>query len=563
MKVIAVSKTGSKGYAKGPVFKVERKECTIERTVISEDKIQDEIERYEAALAKTKAQIVELAKESEIFEAYIQLVDDPALIQMTTSAIEKGQNAESAVEDKLNEFILMFESMDDEYMRERAADLKDVKKRIQYALLGIEDNPFEKMTAPSVIVAEELTPSDTANMNFANVLGFLTEVGGVTSHVSIIAKGHGIPCLTGVKGIMNEVTDGMEVIVDASDAKAYIEPDEETIKEFVKKQEQFDSKEKLMEQESGLPSETKDGHSFMLCANVGNIDDIKAAMNSPMEGIGLLRSEFIYMMKKDGFPSEEEQFEIYKEAATLMGERELTIRTLDIGGDKGLDYFEFQKEDNPFLGCRAIRLCLNMPEMFKNQLRALLRASVYGNLRIMYPMIISMDELRAANKLLEECKEELRNKNQQFREDIKVGMMIETPASVLLADEFAKHVNFFSIGTNDLTQYLLAVDRGNESVAELYDSFHPAVIKAINHVIECAHKEGVTVGMCGEFAGSEQAAPLLLGMGLDEFSMSAGSIKSIKYILRNTSYADAKELVKEALAKDNASEVKQLIETNN
>ena len=559
MKKISVSQTASKGYAIGPVYLVERRELIIERKKVAAEEIELEVERYNTALATAKAQLEKLAADSDIFEAYVQLVQDEALIQGITAKIQSGCNAESAVEDTIDEFVMIFDSMDDVYMKERAADLKDVKKRLQYALQGIEENPFQEMEEPAIIVAEELTPSDTANMDFSKVLGFLTEVGGVTSHVSIIAKGRGIPCLTGVKDICAEVKSGMMTAMDAGTGEVYLEPDDETIEEFTKKKSQFEEQEKMMEEESKNPSVTKDGHKFMLCANVGNIDDIKDALGSQMEGIGLFRSEFVYMMKKDGFPSEEEQFEIYKEAAILTEGKELTIRTLDIGGDKGLDYFEFAKEENPFLGCRAIRLCLNMPEMFKTQLRALLRASIYGNIRIMYPMLISVEELEEANRLLAECKQELTAEGKEFRDDVEVGMMIETPSSVMMADEFAQRVDFFSIGTNDLTKYLLAVDRGNEAISSLYNSFHPTVLRAINHVIDRAHAHGIKAGMCGEFASNDKASPILLGMGLDEFSMSAGSIKTVKYRLRNTSYEEAQKLAKEVVSKATAKEVLELL----
>ncbi len=560
MKKISVSRTASKGYAIGPAYPVVRRELVIERKTVSPEKTEKEIGRYQEAVCTAKKQLERIAGDSEIFEAYIQLVQDAALMQGVTAKINSGMNAEAALEDTVHEFILIFESMEDEYMRERAADLRDVGKRLQYALAGIEENPFAALTEPSIIVAEELTPSDTADMDFTKVLGFLTEAGGATSHVSIIAKGKGIPCLTGVKEICALAEDCRMIVMDAKAGEIYLDPEEEIILEYRKKKEMFEEQERLLEEESKNPSVTKDGHPFMLCANVGNIEDIKEALYSQMEGIGLFRSEFVYMMKKDGFPTEEEQFEIYKEAALLTKEKELTIRTLDIGGDKELDYFEFAKEENPFLGCRAIRLCLNMPEIFKTQLRALLRASVYGNIRIMYPMMISVEELEQANELLGACKEELRAEGYDFREDIEVGMMIETPSSVLMADEFAQRVDFFSIGTNDLTQYLLAVDRGNEAISGLYDSFHPAVLRAISHVIDRAHAHGIKAGMCGEFASNERASSMLLGMGLDEFSMSAGSIKSVKFRLRSASYEEAKILAGRVLKAASAAEVKELLD---
>ena len=560
MKKISVPAAASKGYAIGPVYPVVRKPFVVNRRSIGPEEAETEIGRYQAAVETAAAQLEKFAKDSEIFEAHIQLVRDVALIEGITEKIKEGNNAEAAVEDTADEFIMIFGSMDDEYMRAHSDDLKDVKKRLLYTLAGVEENPFAELDVPSVIVAEELTPSDTADMDFGNVLGFLTEEGSVTSHVSIIAKGKGIPCLIGVRDICSQVEKGMTVVMDAGAGDIYLEPTESVIEKYTQKKQEFEEQERIMEEESKNPSITKDGHGFMLCANVGNIEDIKDALESQLEGVGLFRSEFVYMMKKDGFPTEDEQFEIYKEAALLMGEKELTIRTLDIGGDKGLDYFEFPKEENPFLGCRAIRLCLNMPDMFKTQLRALLRASVYGNIRIMYPMLISVDELEQASKLLAECKKELKEQGISFREDIEVGMMIETPSSVVMADDFAQRVDFFSIGTNDLTQYLLAVDRGNQNISSLYDSFHPAVLRAVKHVIDCAHAHGIKAGMCGEFAGNVQASELLLGMGLDEFSMSAGSIKDVKYKLRNTNYEEARGLAAEAVKKSSSKEVKKLLE---
>ena len=559
MKKITVSQTASKGYAVGPAFLVERKVLEYERKKITEAEVESEVERFKSAVATATTQLEILAQDSEIFKAYVTLVQDPALIDGITGNIKSGNNAEASVEDICDQYIMVFDMMDDPYMKERAADLKDVRKRLLFALQGITENPFEELAEPSIIVAEELTPSDTANMDFNKVLGFLAEVGGVTSHVSIIAKQRNIPCLTGVKEICSMAPTGTMLAMDAAAGEAYVEPEEDFLKEFESKLSAFAAEEKMMEEEALKPSVTVDGHKFELCANVGNIEDIKDALTTQMEGIGLFRSEFVYMLKKDRFPTEEEQFEIYKEAAILTEGKELTIRTLDIGGDKGLDYYEFPHEENPFLGCRAIRLCLNMPDMFKTQLRALLRASVYGNIRIMYPMIISVEELERANALLDECKAELDAEGIAYNKDVEVGMMIETPSSVLMADEFAQRVSFFSIGTNDLTQYLLAVDRGNESIAALYDSFHPTVLRAINYVIDRAHAHGAKVGMCGEFASNEKASPILLGMGLDEFSMSAGSIKTVKYRLRNTSYAEAKELAQKVISQATTREVKELL----
>jgi len=386
------------------------------------------------------------------------------------------------------------------------------------------------------------------------VLGFLTEIGGVTSHVSIIAKNMGIPCLVGIEGLMSAVETGDTIVMDASAGDIFINPEAECIAKYEVLQKAFIEEQERLESLSTLPCVTTDGKEFELCANVGNIEEIQQAITRQIDGVGLFRSEFLYMESKH-FPTEEEQFEVYKEAVTLLDGKEMTIRTLDIGGDKGLDYFEFPQEENPFLGYRAIRICLDKVEIFKTQLRALLRASVYGNLRIMFPMMISVSELRKAKDILEECKAELQAENLSYKDSVEIGIMIETPASVLLAEDFAKYVDFFSIGTNDLTQYMLAVDRGNLEVASLYNSYEPAVLRAINTAIQAGHKHDVKVGMCGEFASDEDAAIMLLGMGLDEFSMSAAEVARVKYKLRNVSYESAKECANKVLAMETLEEV--------
>lgn len=555
MEKVIVNVTASEGYAIGPVWLVEKKELSIDHRSIQPSETEAELTKFRDAVKETASQLELLAKESEIFAAHMEIVNDFALHDAVEGNIKGGMNAEAATESAIMQFVEMFESMEGEYMRERAADMRDVLKRMIMVMQGISDNPFEGMEEQAVVVADDLVPSDTALMDFTKVLGFITAKGGVTSHVSIIAKNRGIPCLTGVSEILDKVTQGTMVILAAKEGEVIIEPDETVLEAYRDKKQAYLTEKKLLEEASVLPSITLDGRKFEMCANVGNLEEIENAITYPIEGVGLFRSEFLYMMKKDDFPSEEEQYQVYRKAAELLAGKELTIRTLDIGGDKGLDYFEFPKEDNPFLGYRAIRICLDKKEILRTQLRAILRASVYGNIRIMYPMIISMEELTEANKILENCKEELRSENIPFNRKIEVGMMMETPASVILAEEFAKHADFFSIGTNDLTQYLLAVDRGNDKIAEMYNSFHPAVLKAIAHIIEAGHKEGIKVGMCGEFASNAKASPLLLGMGLDEFSMSPGSIASVKYQLRASSYEEKKELVKRVLSKSTIEEV--------
>lgn len=559
MKKYKAAKTASKGYAIGPAYVVRKQEVTADTTPISEEQVNGEIERFEAGVEKAKADLTVLAEKSEIFAGHLALAGDIAIYEGVVSKIKNTLvNAEAALEQTRDEYVAIFRSMEDEYMRERAADMEDVCRRLLFALKGMDDNPFCAMKEKSIVTARDLTPSDTAKMDMNLVLGFATEEGGVTSHVSIIAKNMAIPCLVGL-GSLSEITDGALLVMDAGAGELFVDPDEELVRGYEQKARDFEALEAEMEKLSTLPSETQDGHSFTLCANVGNLEDVKYACQFTIDGAGLFRSEFLYM-ESSHFPTEEEQFTAYKEAAQALKGKELTIRTLDIGGDKELDYFEFPKEENPFLGYRAIRICLDRTEILKTQLRAILRASAFGYVRIMYPMMISLDELMLANKILEECKQELKSEGVPFDENIEKGMMIETPAAVMMAEEFASCVDFFSIGTNDLTQYFLAVDRGNQKIAALYDSFHPAVLRAVYHTIKSGHKKGIKVGMCGEFASDARAAHILLGMGLDEFSMSAGETARIKYVLRGCSFQSAQALAEKALRCRTAKEVLALIE---
>lgn len=560
MREWKVPKTASRGYAIAPLFVVKHVEVTASERKISQEEIDSEIARFEAAVAKAQDELLELAAQNEIFAGHYALAGDIAIYDGVTGKVKNDLvNAELALMQTRDEYVAVFESMEDEYMRERAADMKDVSKRLLYALKGIEDNAFAAMKEKSIIAAKDLAPSDTAKMNMELVAGFITEEGGVTSHVSIIAKNLGIPCLVGAGPMLSDVKTGETAVLDTDKGVLYVDPDEALVKEYEGKIEELRRRDEEMERLSSLPCETQDGHAFSICANVGNVVDIKNALKYNIDGVGLFRSEFLYM-ENDHFPTEEEQFAAYKEAAELMAGKELTIRTLDIGGDKGLDYYEFPKEENPFLGYRAIRMCLDQTDMFKTQLRALLRASAFGYIRIMYPMMISVEELQAANALLEECKAELRAEGTSFDEKIQVGIMVETPAAVMMADEFAELVDFFSVGTNDLTQYVLAVDRGNQKISERYNSFHPAVLRAIAHTIAAAHRHGAKAGMCGEFAGDEKASALLMGMGLDEFSMSANSTPVVKYQLRGASYEEMQKLAGEVLKQSTVAGVMALLE---
>lgn len=558
MIAINVEKTASRGIVIGKAFLVVKPSLNGNFGSIEEQDIPKEIKRYESAVANAENELKVLAKTNKIFEAHLEMVKDITLYEgVITKIKEEYLRAESALEVIVGEFIQIFDSMEDEYMRERLADIKDIRYRLLCGLQGVKNNAFDDIAEEVILIAEDLTPSDTACLNLNYILGFITQEGGVTSHVSIMAKGSGIPALVGVQGILKQVKNDDTIIMDAGAGKILINPDEDTIRKYEELRKEQQKRQEELAKINDLPAITQDGKSVFLCANVGNIKDIKKALGYNIDGVGLFRSEFLYM-ESTHFPTEEEQFEVYKEAAKLCS-KELTIRTLDIGGDKGLTYYEFQKEDNPFLGWRAIRISLELKDMFKTQLRAILRASAFGSIRIMFPMIISIEELRASKVLLEECKEELKNQNISYDCNIEAGMMIETPASVILAENFAKEVNFFSIGTNDLTQYLLAVDRGNKKISNMYNSFHPSVIQSVKKVIMAGHKNHIKVGMCGEFASDERAVKLLLGLGLDEFSMSASEIINVKYIIRNTSFKEAQVVAEKACEMQTIEEVYEVL----
>jgi len=559
MKKLTVKKTVSKGYAIGPAYKVERQDVNPDTASITADKVDSEIARFKDAVEKVQGELLELAAGNEIFAGHYALAGDIALHEGVVGKIRDDLcNAEDALMKTSEEFVMIFQSMDDEYMRERATDMKDVARKILMAEKGISDNPFAGMEDPSIIIAEDLTPSDTAQMDFRKVLGFLTAEGGTTSHVSIIAKNLGIPCLVGIGPEILKVEKGTTIAMAAKEGEIFIEPAAELLAEIKKKDEEFRKFEAELYRLAALPCETTDGHGFNICANAGNVEEVTNCAKYAIDGIGLFRSEFLYM-ESDHFPTEEEQFKAYREAAEILKGKELTIRTLDIGGDKSLSYFEFPREENPFLGYRAIRMCLDKQIVFKTQLRAILRASAFGFIRIMFPMVISVAELKKAKALLSECMKELKEEGRAFDKDIEIGIMVETPAAMIMADKLSKYVDFFSIGTNDLTQYVLAVDRGNKLLGELYNSFDPAVLRAIARTIEEGHKNNTKVGMCGEFASDPRASRILLGMGLDEFSMSPGETALVKYRLRGCSYEECRNIADKVLDMETAEEVMAFI----
>lgn len=554
---LKVNKTSSEGIVSGPVIIWQTEELQAEDYFVEETERDAEIGRFEEAVESAVQSLETLAEKNEIFEAHIQAVKDPSLAEEVREKITvEGANAQKAVQEVCEAYISIFESMDDEYMKERSADIRDIQKRLMRILKG-KEAPFGRLANKGIVIAKDLTPSDTAQMDLSQVLGFVTRDGGVTSHVCIMARNIGLPALVGVKDILNYAKDGDFIILDAGKGEIILNPDDATAALYERLQRDFEEQKDILEQKAKLPAKTKDGYSVEVYANVGDRKELEMAQKCSADGIGLFRSEFLYM-DNDHFPTEDEQFKAYKAAAAAV-EKEVIIRTLDIGGDKKLSYFEFEKEENPFLGFRAIRISLSMKEMFQEQLRGILRASAYGNVKIMFPMIISLEELAEAKEMVECAKSKLRTEGTAFNENIAVGVMIETPASVLMAEELAQNADFFSIGTNDLTQYILAADRGNERISNLYNPFHPAVLRSIKYVIEAGHKAGIPVGMCGEFASDEKAVKLLLGMGLDEFSMSSPMTVKAKNAIRNTSLNYARTLAGEVLKMSSADEIENYL----
>ncbi len=560
METIQVNKTFSRGFALAPAFVVQNSKVSVATyTVTGEESIQREQARFNMAVDQVSTNLEELAAANEIFAAHLSLVNDFMLRDGVFGRIQDSQqNAEAALQDTITEIRAIFEQMEDEYMRERAADISDVGNRLLASLQGRSINRFDGMNKPSVIIAEDLAPSDTANLSLDLVKGFITEKGGITSHVSIMARSLGIPALVGVSGILAAVKPDMIIAMNAQSGQIILDPDEETQAVFAEKQKAFEIRMKQLEESSILPAVTTDGHKVKVFANVGSVQDIRNALPYHVNGIGLFRSEFLFM-ENTHFPTEEEQFATYKDAILTLG-HETIVRTLDIGGDKGLSYFEFPAEENPFLGYRAIRLCLDRTDVFKTQIRALLRASQFGPLRIMIPMIISVEELEAAKDLIQACKDELTSEGVAFNADIPVGIMIETPAAVIMAPDLASRCDFFSIGTNDLTQYVLAVDRGNQRISHLYDSCNPAVLRAVKQVIDAGHAAGIEVGMCGEFASDLAVTELLLGLGLDEFSMAAGETPIVKEKIRTLNFSEAQKKTHKVISAATTKDVHAILE---
>ena len=528
----------SKGYAIGTVFLQEHEEIVITDQKVTDvaaekEALQKSLDASRAQLEKIKEKAAtEMGEEkAAVFEAHITLLDDPEFTGAMAMEIESNSiNAMKAVDNVTNMFVSIFESMEDVYMRERAADIKDVSKRIIANLAGKGADAFAITEANTVVVAHDLTPSDTAQLDRSKVVGFITNIGGRTSHAAIMARTLEIPAVLGLGDITSVVKTGDKIIVDGITGDVIINPSEDVIAEYEAKKEKFKAEQEELKKLIDVKTTTKSGKRVEVCGNIGKPDDVLGVIANGGDGVGLFRTEFLYM-DRDNAPTEEEQYESYKFVLEKMEGKQVVIRTLDIGGDKTLPYLPLPEEMNPFLGYRAIRLCLDRKEIFKVQLRALLRASVYGNLCVMFPMISGLEEFQNAKAVVEECKAELRAEGKEYSDSIQWGIMVEIPAAAVYADELAKHVDFFSIGTNDLIQYTLAADRMSEKVSYLYNPMHPAVLRLIKMTIDGAHKHGKWVGMCGEMAGDEAAIPTLVEYGLDEFSMSATSILNAKKII--------------------------------
>lgn len=526
-----------------------------------------EVEKFNAALEKTKTDIegvkeraaARLSEEElAVFDAHLMMAGDPEFASQIVGMIENDKvNAEYAADTVANQMVAMFESMDNDYFRERAADIKDVTYRLKCNLLGLTIPDLSSISEDSIIVAYDLTPSDTAQLN-TFVKGFATSIGGKTSHSAIMANSLEIPAVVGCGDILSAVEHGDTLILDALDGEVFVNPDEETIKKYEAKTKAYAEEKEALKVLVNAESVTTDGHKVELAGNIGGFKDVEGVLKNGGEGVGLFRTEFLYM-DNDHFPTEEEQFEAYKAVLEGMQGRRVVVRTLDIGGDKKLSYFEFPEEMNPFLGYRAIRLCLDRTDIFRTQLRALIRASVYGRLCIMFPMIATVKEFCDAKAIYEEEKAKLIAEGVKVADNIEVGMMVEIPAAAVNADNFAKHADFFSIGTNDLIQYSMAADRMSEHVSYLYQPYNPSVLRLIKMTIDGAHKEGKWAGMCGAMAGEPYAVPLLLGMGLDEFSMSATQILKARKMVNGLSKDEAAKLADEALKLATAEEVLDLV----
>ena len=561
MRIQGIS--GSRGVAVGNVYRYIQEEIVIPDYTVADDKVEEEIGKFAAAMAATLKQLDTIRQkaldemgpeEAAIFEAHMQIAQDPSLSDGIKSLVESSHtNVVAATAQTIETFANIFLGMEDAYMRERGADIKDIGDRLMRNMLGMNPRGLSHISGEVILVAQDLAPSDTASLDKNVVKGIVTAAGGPTSHAAIMARTLEIPAVMGV-GDIESFVDGDKAVVLGTDGIVEMNPSDADWDEYTNQAAAFQEELKRLRESANLEATTTDGHHVELFGNIGKAKDAKNALTMGAQGIGLYRTEFLYM-ENDELPAEDVQFEEYKKVAQDMKGKPVIIRTMDIGGDKELKCLDLPSEMNPFLGYRAIRISLNRPDIFKVQLRALLRASAFGDIHIMYPMIASVEEVKQANAMLDECKEELTAEGKEFNKDIKVGIMIEVPAAAIISPILAKYVDFFSIGTNDLCQYTLAVDRMNEAIGSLYQPLHPGVLRLIKHVIDASHEQGKFTGMCGELASDPVATMILLGLGLDEFSMTASSIPLIKNILRSVSKAECEEVANKALTMDTAEEI--------
>ncbi|RQW62472.1 phosphoenolpyruvate-protein phosphotransferase PtsI [Vibrio viridaestus] len=559
----------SPGIAIGKALLLQEDEIVLNTGSISESQIETEVERFYNARNKSKDQLEVIKQKAletfgeekeAIFEGHIMLLEDEELEEEIITLIKDDKLfADNAIHTVIEEQAAALESLDDEYLKERATDIRDIGSRFVKNALGINVVNLSSINEEVILVAYDLTPSETAQINLDFVLGFVTDIGGRTSHTSIMARSLELPAIVGTNDITKQVKNGDTLIVDAINNKIIINPSEAELAEAEKVRNDVLEEKAELAKLKDLHAETTDGHTVELCGNIGTVKDCDGVIRNGGEGVGLYRTEFLFM-DRSSLPTEQEQYEAYKEVAEAMGDQAVIIRTMDIGGDKDLPYMDLPKEMNPFLGWRAVRISLDRREILRDQLRGILRASAHGTLRIMFPMIISVEEIRELKAAIEQYKEELRSEGLAFDENIEIGVMVETPAAAAIAHHLAKEVAFFSIGTNDLTQYTLAVDRGNEMISHLYNPLSPAVLSVIKQVIDASHAEGKWTGMCGELAGDDRATLLLLGMGLDEFSMSGISIPKVKKIIRNSNFAEVKAMAEHALSLPTADEIQECVD---
>ncbi len=557
----------SYGIAIGPAFVFDRTEIVIETYSINDPVA--EWKRFEEAREKTHQQLDEAYQKTkndcgeeaaEIFNAQKLMLEDPELINLVKTRVEKDlANIESALYETAESYAQQLEAINDEYISARALDVRDVSSRCLRNLLGTTDSPAAALRTPSIIVAKDLTPSDTVLLNKDFVLGFCTAEGGSTSHTAILARGLGIPAVVGAGTDIENIQNGEDLVIDGDAGVIVINPDPVALKEFSRRQEIFYQLRAEAEAITHQPAVTTDGHQVEVVANIGNVEGVQTALDAGAEGVGLLRSEFLYL-ERSSLPTEEEQYQKYKTIADAFGDKPVILRTLDVGGDKDIPYIDMPPETNPFLGVRAIRLCLSRPELFKPQLRAALRAGYGNNLKLMFPMVATVDDVLKTREVLEECRDELKKEGYDVAEEMDIGIMIEIPSAAIMADQLSEVVDFFSIGTNDLSQYTLAADRTNAQVAPIASGFQPAVFRLIKGVIDAAHPNGKWVGLCGEMAGELLAIPILLGLGLDEFSMNPPAIPFAKQLIRSISLEHAQRVAQTALNLRSDSEIREYIQ---